>query len=109
MMLQFSPPSTGFTAVITICPFGAEGKTFDGLEVPDALARLEAEGADVVGLNCGRGPKTMMPMIKKCKEKVKVCGLISNNLGNTGLVYQAITITISYIIIVSERLERKLS
>ena len=77
MTLLFSPPSTGFTAVITICPFGAEGKTFDGLEVPDALARLEAEGADVVGLNCGRGPKTMIPMIKKCKEKVKVCGFIS--------------------------------
>jgi len=62
----------GFTAVITICPFGADGITFDGIEISEALTRLEAEGADVVGLNCGRGPKTMIPLIKKCKEKVKI-------------------------------------
>lgn len=75
--------------MITICPFGADGKTFDGVLVEDALARLEAEGADVVGLNCGRGPRTMIQSIKKCREKVKVSTFDSEQTTPSTLINSA--------------------
>ncbi|XP_067950837.1 betaine--homocysteine S-methyltransferase 1-like [Watersipora subatra] len=60
----------GFTTVISICPVNPRGMTFDGLPIPEALRRLQEEGADVVSLNCSRGPATMMPLIEECR---KVC------------------------------------
>src|SRR3954453_2497665 len=36
----------------------------DGLTVVDACKAVEAAGADVVGLNCARGPDTMMPLLE---------------------------------------------
>lgn len=47
--------------------------TFDGVPTDEALHRLEEEGADVVTLNCQRGMRTMIPVIEKCRAKVKVC------------------------------------
>ncbi|XP_071496807.1 betaine--homocysteine S-methyltransferase 1-like, partial [Diadema antillarum] len=41
--------------------------TADGVEIIDALRRLEAAGADVVGLNCSRGPDTMLPLLKNAR------------------------------------------
>ena len=46
--------------------------TFDRVEVVEALKRLEAEGADVVGLNCALGPDTMMPLMERAKTALKV-------------------------------------
>ncbi|GBF76261.1 bifunctional homocysteine S-methyltransferase/methylenetetrahydrofolate reductase [Paenibacillus sp. 598K] len=42
----------------TICQLSAEdvGRTKDGVTLSEAFARLEAAGADVVGLNCRSGP-----------------------------------------------------
>ena len=37
----------------------------------DACQRLTDLGADVVGLNCYRGPGTMLPILQKVTEKVK--------------------------------------
>jgi betaine-homocysteine S-methyltransferase len=33
---------------------------------------LEAEGADVVGLNCSRGPETMLPLLEEIRSAVDV-------------------------------------
>ena len=41
-----------------------------GVPVVEACKLLEAGGADVVGLNCRRGPKTLMPIVKKVREVV---------------------------------------
>ena len=47
--------------------------TLDGVEVGEALRRLEAAGADVVGLNCARGPATMLPLFENLeKGSIKV-------------------------------------
>jgi betaine-homocysteine S-methyltransferase len=43
----------------------------DGWSAMEACRRLEAAGADVVGLNCHRGPKTMLPLLKKIRKAVK--------------------------------------
>lgn len=58
-----------FPAVVT---FGlmAEGVLCDGYTVEDACRILEDEGAEVVGMNCFRGPATMMPFIKRIRETV---------------------------------------
>ncbi len=36
----------------------------------DACARLSDAGADVVGLNCIRGPRTMLPLIERIRAAV---------------------------------------
>src|SRR5271157_4754823 len=50
---------TGLPAVVTLSAHRDENM-FDGVPVVEACKRLEAAGADVVGLNCQRGPKTLM-------------------------------------------------
>jgi betaine-homocysteine S-methyltransferase len=49
-----------------------EPVTWDGWTPAEACARLEEAGADVVGLNCIRGPATMLPLVKEIRERV-VC------------------------------------
>ena len=45
---------------------------YGGLPIVEACRRLEEEGAAVVGLNCGRGPATMLPLLKEIKKVCKV-------------------------------------
>ena len=66
----------GFIAVANFAiPRG--DKTRDGYSAEDACKIVEDLGADVVGLNCYRGPQTTMPLLKKVREKVSchVAGL----------------------------------
>jgi betaine-homocysteine S-methyltransferase len=43
----------------------------EGWSAAETCQRLEAAGADVVGLNCHRGPRTMMPLLKEIRAAVK--------------------------------------
>jgi betaine-homocysteine S-methyltransferase len=63
-------------AVITFA-MHREELTRDGLTPAQACQRLEEAGADVVGLNCHRGPRTMLPLLKEIRAAVKgpVAGL----------------------------------
>lgn len=56
-------------AVITF--IAARDKSCDGRDWGDACKALEDKGADVVGLNCGRGPETMLPILEKVRKAVK--------------------------------------
>ena len=47
-----------------------EDKTRDGYTSEDACKCLEDLGADVVGLNCSRGPKMTMELLPKIRENV---------------------------------------
>ena len=53
-------------AVITIAPMG-ENKLRDDWAVVDTLKALEDRGANVVGMNCFRGPNTMLPFLKEAR------------------------------------------
>ena len=53
--------ATGLPAVITLS-IHREGTTGEGWTPEEACKRLEDAGADVVGLNCSRGPRTMLPL-----------------------------------------------
>ncbi|MBV9244507.1 MAG: homocysteine S-methyltransferase family protein [Methylobacteriaceae bacterium] len=63
-------------AVITFA-MHREELTRDGLTPAQACQRMEEAGADVVGLNCHRGPRTMLPLLKDIRAAVKchVAGL----------------------------------
>ena len=45
-------------------------RTIDGYEFDEACKRLEDRGADVVGLNCSRGPQTMLPIVDQIRAAV---------------------------------------
>jgi betaine-homocysteine S-methyltransferase len=60
----------GLPAVVTLIVHRAE-MTRDGVTPEAACRRLEEAGADVVGLNCGRGPWTMLPMLERVREAVR--------------------------------------
>jgi methionine synthase I (cobalamin-dependent) len=57
-------------AVITVS-IHREEQLRDGWSAAEACKRLEDAGAEVVGLNCHRGPATMMPLIREIRKAVK--------------------------------------
>ncbi|XP_071956200.1 betaine--homocysteine S-methyltransferase 1-like [Antedon mediterranea] len=48
-----------------------EVATLDGFTIPDACKQLEDAGADVVGMNCCRGPDTLLPIMEKVRAVCK--------------------------------------
>jgi betaine-homocysteine S-methyltransferase len=59
----------GLPAMVTLAPT-QPNQTRDGYGYAEACRILAAEGAQVVGLNCDRGPQTMMPLIARIRETV---------------------------------------
>jgi betaine-homocysteine S-methyltransferase len=59
----------GKPAVITLAAH-QEPETREGWSPAEACRRLEERGADVVGLNCSRGPQTMLPLLKEIRAAV---------------------------------------
>ena len=62
---------TGLPAVVTLTAH-KDPDMREGVSPADACRQLEAAGADVVGLNCSRGPQTMLPLLKQVREAVSV-------------------------------------
>ncbi|KAK3798002.1 hypothetical protein RRG08_034563 [Elysia crispata] len=60
----------GAPAVITLAACGKDS-TMDGIPFEDACLQLEEAGAAVVGLNCARGPKSIMPLMAKIRKTCK--------------------------------------
>lgn len=63
--------STGLPSVITLA-FHQAPDTREGWTVAEAGKRLANAGADVVGLNCIRGPATMLPLLEELMPVVDV-------------------------------------
>jgi len=60
----------GKVAVITLAMHQAD-VTREEWTVADACKRIEQAGADVVGLNCIRGPATMMPLLNEIRGAIR--------------------------------------
>jgi betaine-homocysteine S-methyltransferase len=60
---------SGKPAVITLA-VPREGHMRDGWTLTDTCKRLQGAGADVVGLNCARGPATMLPLLREVRAAV---------------------------------------
>jgi methionine synthase I (cobalamin-dependent) len=58
---------TGLPAVITLAVHRAP-ETREGWPPDEACRRIEDAGATVVGLNCIRGPRTMLPLIERVRS-----------------------------------------
>jgi betaine-homocysteine S-methyltransferase len=61
----------GLPAVVTLTAH-KDPRMRDGASPAEACKRLEAAGADVVGLNCGRGPRTLLPLLAEVRDAVSV-------------------------------------
>jgi betaine-homocysteine S-methyltransferase len=60
--------SFGLPALVT---FGSvQEETKDGFSLAHACRVLDEAGAEVVGLNCSRGPATMLPLVREIREAV---------------------------------------
>ncbi|REJ85612.1 MAG: homocysteine S-methyltransferase family protein [Planctomycetota bacterium] len=60
--------STGLPTVVTLAVH-FDGTLRDGATPEEACKQLEDGGADVVGLNCTRGPATLLPLLKRIRER----------------------------------------
>jgi betaine-homocysteine S-methyltransferase len=58
----------GLPAVVTFA--STSETTMDGYELDEACKQVEDAGADVVGLNCSRGPATMFPILERVRAAV---------------------------------------
>jgi betaine-homocysteine S-methyltransferase len=63
--------ATGLPAVVTLTAH-KDPDMREGVPPAEACRRLEAAGADVVGLNCSRGPATMLPLLREVRGAVSV-------------------------------------
>jgi betaine-homocysteine S-methyltransferase len=61
--------SLGLPAMVTLAPTQPD-RTRDGYEYAEACRILAGAGAQIVGLNCDRGPQTMLPLITGIREAV---------------------------------------
>jgi betaine-homocysteine S-methyltransferase len=61
----------GLTAVVMLTAH-RDGTVREGLAPGEACRQLEAAGADVVGLNCTRGPDTLLPLLEEVRAAVTV-------------------------------------
>jgi betaine-homocysteine S-methyltransferase len=61
----------GLPAMVTFASVHPE-HTYDGYDYADACRTLADAGASVVGLNCSRGPATMLPLLERVRAAVTV-------------------------------------
>jgi len=50
--------------------FKATDRTLDRILLEDAFRQLESLGADIVGINCFRDPKLMLPLARRIRKSV---------------------------------------
>jgi betaine-homocysteine S-methyltransferase len=58
----------GLPSIVTFA--STDEVTIDGYEYEEACRQLADNGADVVGLNCSRGPATMLPILERIRAAV---------------------------------------
>jgi betaine-homocysteine S-methyltransferase len=61
--------AAGLPAVVTFAVH-RDGMMRDGASPEEACRQAEQAGATVVGLNCIRGPRTMLPLLRRIREAV---------------------------------------
>jgi methionine synthase I (cobalamin-dependent) len=59
----------GLPAMVTLAS-SQPSTTFDGYDYVEACKILADRGATIVGLNCDRGPATMLPLIARIRDQV---------------------------------------
>jgi len=61
----------GLPAMVTFASV-QDSTTYDGYDYVEACRILADHGATIVGLNCSRGPETMLPLLERIRSSVEV-------------------------------------
>lgn len=61
--------------------FDEKGRLLTGGDVKSACAMLEGLGVDVIGVNCGLGPKQMIPLVKELRSCTSLPIIVMPNAG----------------------------
>lgn len=61
--------------------FDEKGKLLTGGDVPSVVAMLEGLRVDALGINCGMGPKQMMPILQELMKYTSVPIIVKPNAG----------------------------
>lgn len=61
--------ATGLPVMVTVS-FENQDTTADGFTAAECAVRLRDAGADIVGINCLRNPRTMLPLVRQMREAV---------------------------------------
>ncbi len=67
--------------VITSMIFDEKGRLLTGGDVKSAAAMVEGLGVDVIGINCGLGPKQMLELVKELRTCTSLPILVMPNAG----------------------------
>lgn len=67
--------------VIASMIFDEKGRLLTGGDVKSACAMLEGLGVDVVGVNCGLGPKQMIPLVRAMRDCTSLPIIVMPNAG----------------------------
>ena len=67
--------------IIASMIFDEKGRLLTGGDVQSASAMLEGLGVDVIGLNCGMGPKQMIPVLKELRQCTSLPIIVMPNAG----------------------------
>ena len=81
--------------VFATVAFDEKGKLLTGGYIPSVVALLEGLGVDALGINCGLGPKQMLPLLNEIMEYASVPVIVKPNAGlpkqKDGEVYYDVT------------------
>ena len=61
--------------------FDEKGRLLTGADVKTACAGVEGLGADVIGFNCGLGPKQMIPLVEELEKYTSTPIMVNPNAG----------------------------
>ena len=61
--------------------FDEKGRLLTGADVKTAVALVESLGADVIGFNCGLGPKQMLPLVEELTKYASIPIMVNPNAG----------------------------
>ena len=67
--------------VFATVTFDEKGKLLTGADIPSVVALLEGLGVDALGVNCGLGPKQMIPILDEIMQYASVPVIMKPNAG----------------------------
>ena len=67
--------------VFTTLIFDEKGKLLSGGDVPSVVTLLEGLRVDALGINCGMGPKQMIPILQEIKKYTSLPIIVKPNAG----------------------------
>ncbi|WP_461813190.1 homocysteine S-methyltransferase family protein [Faecalimonas sp.] len=67
--------------IFTTMIFNENGKLLTGGDVPSVVAMLEGLRVNAIGMNCGMGPKQMIPILKEMKKYTSLPIIVKANAG----------------------------